>query len=170
MLGLVRFLGSGAVSGTFDVGCGTVVLKSYDKVLIVSSDFKKSWLGYELELSVNAVTELPDGRKIIVNKGFAEKIKKNEAQETYLCYNGIRMPLMVRSRRPGDRIQLVNASGRAKVQRIMIDAKLTVDERENWPVIVDADDKLVWIPGLKKSPVCLVKPNSDEDLWLQIYE
>jgi len=169
MLGLIDFLEYGAVSGTYDVGSDTVVHKAYDKVLIVSSDFKQSQLGYELKLLVNAVTRLPDGRKIIINQGFNEKNKKNEAQETYLCYNGIRMPLMVRSRRSGDRIQLVNTAGRAKVKKIMIDAKIPVHERDKWPIVVDADGKVVWIPGLKKSPVCLTKPNSNEDLWLQIY-
>ena len=170
MLSLAEFLDRGTASGIYDVGCRTVVKKSYDKVLIVSSGFKDFQLGYEVELVVNAVNKLPDGRKIVVKQGFNEKSEKNEAQGTYLCYNGIRMPLMVRSRRSGDLIQLVNRHGRAKVKKIMIDAKIPVDERENWPIVVDADGKLVWIPGLKKSPACLAKPNSSKDLWLQIYE
>ena len=170
ILGLAEFLGSGAVSGTYDVGCGTVVQKSYDKILIVNTKFKDDRRAYELELVVNAVTKLPDGRKIALNQGFNEKCEKKEARETYLCYNGIRMPLKVRSRQAGDRIQLVNGRGRALVKKIMIDAKIPIYERESWPIVVDADGKLVWIPGLKKSPVCLEKPNSNEDLWLQIYE
>ena len=170
MLGLVDFLTNGVASGTFDVGCGIVVRKSYDKVLIVSSDYEECRLKYELELRVNTENVLPNGRKIIVKQGFCPKFAKNEAQEIYLCYNSMRMPLMVRSRRAGDRIQLINEQGRASVKKIMIDAKIPVDERESWPIVVDADDKLVWIPELKKSPMCLKKPNSSEDLWLKIYE
>ena len=184
MLGLADFLARDAASGIFDVGCCTVVQKSYDKILIVNtafeasiSDSKEFGLGYELELLVNRENALPDGRKIVVNQGkilakhgFNEKSEKNEARGTYLCYNGIRMPLKVRSRRSGDRIQLINGQGRAMVKKIMIDAKVPIDERENWPIVVDADDKLVWIPGLKYSPVCLEKPNSSKDLWLEIYE
>ena len=169
-LGLADFLGSGAVSGIYDVGCGMVVQKSYDKILIVNSKFKESQREYELELVVNTVTKLPDGHKIALNQGFNEKCEKKEARETYLCYNGIRMPLKVRSRKTGDRIQLANGQGNARVKKIMIDAKIPIDERESWPIIVDADGKLVWIPGLKKSPVCLEKPNSSKDLWLQFYE
>jgi len=170
MLGLAEFLDSDASSGKIDVGRRIVVQKSYDKILIVSSDFNKPPLGYELELLLNAENALPDGRKIIVNQGFDEKSEKNEAHGTYLCYNGIRVPLVVRSRRAGDVIALVNGKGHAKVQRIMINAKIPVFERENWPIVVDADGKIVWIPRLAKSPVCLAKPNSSEDLWLQINE
>ena len=170
MLGLAEFFASGATSGTFDVGCGMVVQKSYDKVLIVSSDFGECRLEYELELRVNAQNLLPDGRKIFLNEGFCVKFAKNEAHGTYLCYNNIRMPLMVRSRRTGDKIQLINRQGHAQVKKIMIDAKVPVDERDSWPIVVDADGKLIWIPGLKKSPVCLEEPSSNEDLWLEIYD
>ena len=169
-LGLAEFLSRGATSGTYDVGCGMVVKKSYDKIQIVSSEFKGSQREYELELVVNAVTKLPDGHKIALNQGFNEKCEKKEARETYLCYNGIRMPLKVRSRQMGDRIQLANGQGNAKVKKIMIDAKIPLDERDSWPIVVDANGKLVWIPGLKKSPVCLEKPKSSKDLWLQFYE
>ena len=170
MLGLVEFLERVATSGTFDVGYGMVVQKSYDKVLILTSNLKENRLEYELELQIFVTNELPDGRKIALNQGFNEKNSKNEAQGTYLCYNSIRMPLKVRNRRSGDRIQLINKQGHAKVKKLMIDAKIPVDEREHWPMVVDADDQLIWIPGLKKSPVCLKKPNSSKDLWLEIYE
>jgi len=170
MLGLAEFLGGNPASGKVDVGGGTVVWKSYDKVLIMSSEFEGSQFGYEVELVVNAVNALPDGREIVMKQKLCEKSAKNKAQGTYLCYNSVRMPLKVRNRRSGDRIQLVNCQGHARVKKIMIDAKVTVDERGNWPIVVDADDLLVWIPGLAKSPVCLEQPNSSEDLWLEIYE
>ena len=169
MRGLTDFLVREAASGAFDVGDGIVVQKTYDKILILTSNSKESRLEYEMELRMFVENVSPDGRKIVLNSGFGEKSSKNEAQGTYLCYNGVRMPLKVRGRRPGDRIRLANGYGHAKVKQIMIDAKLPIDERECWPLIVDADDQLVWIPGLKKSPVCLEKPNSSKDLWLEIY-
>ena len=180
-LGLAEFFASGAASGTVDVGCGTVVKKSYDQILIVTVDVKESLSlsqpRYELELLVNAVNELPNGQKVVVNQGkisanqgFNKKNEKKEAQGTYLCYNDIRMPLMVRNRRAGDKIQLVSGQGHAKVKKMMIDAKIPIDERQIWPIVVDADDLVLWIPRLAYSPVCLDKPSSSKDLWLEIYE
>ena len=34
---------------------------------------------------------------------------------------------------------------------IFIDKKITVNERNTWPIVVDSNDVIVWLPGLKKS-------------------
>jgi len=178
------FLNNGSPSGICHVGGDKVVRKSYDHVHIVPSEFDDIKLEFSIKLEINSENELPDGRKIVLTQGkilenrreilenrrFDEKVKKNEAQGTYLCYNSIRMPLTVRHRQAGDRIQLIGKQGHATVKKIMIDAKVPIYERNNWLMIVDANEKLVWIPELKKSPVCLEKPNSNKDLWLEICE
>ena len=38
-----------------------------------------------------------------------------------------------------------------KVKSIFIDEKIKISDRDSWPVVLDATDKIVWIPGLKKS-------------------
>ena len=42
-------------------------------------------------------------------------------------------------------------SGSKKVNDIFIDNKLSKDKRDIYPIIVDSDDKVVFIPGIKKS-------------------
>ena len=167
--GMNRFLSNNSPSGECCVGFGTVVKKSYDKVLMVDASFDEKTREFEFELPVNSVIELPDGKKIKLFIGNDKNFEKSKTQSTFLCYNSICMPLSVRSRRAGDKIQLVNGNGSASVKKIMIDAKVPIDERATWPIVVDAKDKLVWIPMLKKSPMCIDKPNSDKDLWLQIF-
>ena len=172
------FLNNGAPSGVCHVGCGKVVRKSYDIIVVMTAKSSGELVtDFQMKLVLNGENLLPDGRKMILQQKkifekqiFDEKNEKNEAQGTYLCYNNIRMPLMVRSRRLGDEIQLINKQGHATVKKIMIDAKVPIDKRNHWPIVVDADEKIIWIPGLKKSPVCLKKPNSSKDLWLEIYE
>lgn len=180
---LKAFLNNGAASGICHVGGENVVKKSYDKVLVMTSNGIDLKEDFQIELAVNRENKLPDGQKMFLKQGeilenrkenfesrrFDEKSEKNKAQATYLCYNNIRMPLMVRNRKVGDRIQLTNGH-HASVKKIMIDAKVPIDERENWPIVVDANEQIVWIPKLKTSPVCLNKPNSSKDLWLEIYE
>jgi len=167
---LQRFLMNDAPSGACHVGCDRVVKKSYDKLLILNADRCHLTLDYQIKIAINEENRLIDGRKIVLKQGIDEKSKKNEAQGTYLCYNKVSMPLTVRNRRAGDRIRLFNGQGHASIKKVMIDAKIPIDEREKWPIIVDNRDRLVWVPGLKKSPVCLEKPNSSKDLWLEIYE
>ena len=39
----------------------------------------------------------------------------------------------------------------AKLKDILIDSKINMKDRDLWPIVVDSDDNIVWIPGIKKS-------------------
>ena len=56
--------------------------------------------------------------------------------------------LVVRSRRPGDRL-----AGRArKVQDLLVDAKVPRDERDDWPLVATDDGDVVAVAGLAEAP------------------
>ncbi len=56
--------------------------------------------------------------------------------------------LVVRSRRPGDRL-----AGRArKVQDVLVDAKVPRDERDDWPLVATDDGDVVAVAGLAEAP------------------
>jgi tRNA(Ile)-lysidine synthase len=55
--------------------------------------------------------------------------------------------LMIRGRRPGDRIEPPGLGGRKKVQDLFVDRKVPRDERDLVPLVVDEQDRIVWIPG-----------------------
>lgn len=38
-----------------------------------------------------------------------------------------------------------------KIKDIFIDEKIPLSKRNAWPIVVDSEDKILWIPGLKKS-------------------
>ena len=59
-----------------------------------------------------------------------------------------RAGLVVRSRRPGDRL-----AGRSrKVQDVLVDAKVPKDERDAWPLVATADGAVVAVVGLEEAP------------------
>lgn len=58
------------------------------------------------------------------------------------------LPLMVRPRRPGDRFQPLGAPGRRRVQDVLVDRKVPRDQRDRVPVVVDADERIVWVAGI----------------------
>ena len=61
---------------------------------------------------------------------------------------GPKMPLFVRSRRPGDRFQPPGMGGRSKkLQDYLVDRKVARTERDLLPLVVDGDDRIVWIVG-----------------------
>ena len=55
--------------------------------------------------------------------------------------------LVVRTRRPGDRL----AGRRKKVQDVFVDAKVPKGERDAWPLVVDGDD-VVAVAGIAEAP------------------
>jgi tRNA(Ile)-lysidine synthetase-like protein len=61
------------------------------------------------------------------------------------------LPIHVRTRRNGDKIETKNLNGLKKINEIFIDNKLSKKERDIFPIVTDNKDNILWIPGLKKS-------------------
>ena len=59
----------------------------------------------------------------------------------------VRGTLAVRNRRPGDRFRPVGLNGSRKLQDLFVDRKVARAERDGVPVVVDADDRIVWVAG-----------------------
>jgi tRNA(Ile)-lysidine synthase len=60
----------------------------------------------------------------------------------------LRGPLAVRSRCPGDRFRPLGMGGRArKLQDFLVDRKVARAERDALPLVVDRDDRIVWVAG-----------------------
>ena len=90
---------------------------------------------------------LPNGKCI-------EKVKNtsnNSNNVIRLCSGDLSLPLHVRSRRSGDRISAKGMSSSCKVKDIFINCKVPLSLRDSWPIVVDSNDVILWIPGLKKS-------------------
>lgn len=75
----------------------------------------------------------------------------------------IKLPLYIRNRKDGDKIQVKNMNGSKKVNDIFIDAKINKDIRKIYPLVVDSNDAIVFIPGLKKSNLD-IPINGDYDI------
>ncbi len=57
------------------------------------------------------------------------------------------LPLSVRSRRPGDRFRPLGQAGRKKLQDFLVDRKIPREIRDSLPLVVDGDDRIVWVVG-----------------------
>ena len=119
-----------------------VAVKNYNNVEIKKVTDQIN--SYEIELIDEVV--LPNDHKII-------RIEETDLNSNDICRlnsEEINLPLVVRSRRLGDRISLKN-SGSRKIKDIFIDRKIKIEDRNIWPIVVDSSDQVVWIPGIKKS-------------------
>ena len=65
-------------------------------------------------------------------------------------------------------MEVKGLNGSKKINDIFIDKKISMHDRDSWPVVLDANDYIVWLPGLKKSK--LDKKNGEEyDIILKYY-
>jgi tRNA(Ile)-lysidine synthase len=55
--------------------------------------------------------------------------------------------LTVRSRRPGDALRPLGLGGRKKVQDLLVDRKVAREERDRVPLVVDRQNRIVWVVG-----------------------
>jgi len=65
---------------------------------------------------------------------------------------GLLPHLVIRTRKPGDRIATIGMTGRKRLQDLFVDAKIDRDKREVWPILVDTlAGQILWVPGLAKA-------------------
>lgn len=100
---------------------------------------------YEVEFSQCVM--LPNNHSVI-------KISDTSDNSNNICRlnsEEVVLPLIVRTRKVGDRMMVKGMDGSRKVKDIFIDKKIKLEDRDAWPVVTDSKNRIVWIPGIKKS-------------------
>ena len=90
---------------------------------------------------------MPNGRNI-------EVVDSSSLTNNNVCRlskDDITFPLHVRTRKDGDKMSVKGMIGRKKISEIFINEKISSKERDMWPIVVDSNGIIVWLPGLKKS-------------------
>ncbi|MCI8498526.1 MAG: tRNA lysidine(34) synthetase TilS [Bacilli bacterium] len=119
------------------------VIREYDELYFKEIDKEKSGFIIELE----TLTKLPNGDTIEIIKESSD----NSNFTTRLNSETLSLPLYIRTRQKGDRISVKNMAGTKKIKEIFIDEKIPSSLRDTYPLVVDKEGKIVWIPGLRKS-------------------
>ena len=83
--------------------------------------------------------------------------------------NNIKLPLYLRNKKNGDYVSVLGFNGKKKLKDIFIDAKIPLDKRKSYPILVDSNDTILWIPGIKKTKYN-VKKEEFYDIILNSYE
>lgn len=135
-----------------------IIKKSYQSIFITRQ--QENTCDYKIELDKE--TLLPNGKKIMI-------INNSEDTSNYcirLSKEEIKLPLYVRNRCNGDKMTIKNMNQPKKIKDIFINSKLPTTMRNTQPIVVDSNNEIVWIPGLKKSKFDKAKDeNYDIILW-----
>lgn len=101
----------------------------------------------EYEVEIIDYVKLPNNKKIQI----IEDTKINNNFICRLSKEDVVFPLRVRNKKEGDKMYIKGLNGSKKISEIFINEKIPMEERNIWPIVVDSKDKIVWLPGLKKS-------------------
>ncbi|MER1998163.1 MAG: tRNA lysidine(34) synthetase TilS, partial [Lysinibacillus sp.] len=87
--------------------------------------------------------------------GETSKVPTLSANNTlyYFSTASIALPLRVRTRQQGDKIQCLGMTQAKKISRIFIDEKVPLHARDEWPILVDDDNKILALLGIRVSSV-----------------
>jgi len=139
------------------------VVRSYNDLII--SEVTEEIDSYEIEIGEkNSKSILPNGKVIEV----IEESEINDNNYARLNKEDLVFPLHIRTRKAGDKMYVKGMNKEKKVKDIFINSKIPLSKRDIWPIVVDSKDKVVWIPGIKKSKFDIPK-NKKCDIILRYY-
>ena len=93
-------------------------------------------------------------KKVSINNFIIEQIEDTQLNGNDICRlnsNEISLPLYIRNKKDGDYIELLGLNKKKKVKEIFIEYKIPIRQRNNYPVLVDSKNNILWLPNLKKS-------------------
>jgi tRNA(Ile)-lysidine synthase len=101
-------------------------------------------------LPVPGVVELPGGLGGITARRVARSaaaIDAGDPTRAVLDAAVAGSRVFVRTRRPGDRLRPLGAAGSRKLQDVLVDRKVPRARRDMVPLVVDAEDRILWVAG-----------------------
>jgi tRNA(Ile)-lysidine synthase len=79
------------------------------------------------------------------------------ANEEMLDFDRVAPPLVVRTRRPGDRFHPLGAPGETKLKDVLIDARVPLSRRDTQLLVADAR-RILWVVGLRPAEPAKITP------------
>lgn len=125
----------------------------YKKDLTFVKEYNKIYFYFKKLTSKSIYIVIDELKEFKVNDTIAIIVTKKTADlvtnDNYVCYNSNNFPLVVRSRKPADKIKL--SQGYKKVKDLLIDEKIGILQRKNVLVLEDSSHEILAVWGIKKS-------------------
>jgi tRNA(Ile)-lysidine synthase len=127
----------------------TSILRKHETLEISTRPLSMSRRPIACELTVPGETRVDAWRAVFRVQRCEPPVSLMTARNSsfiYLEESALKLPLTVRSRRPGDRYQPFGLEGSQKVHDLLIDRKVPVDLRDEVPILEDAEG-ILWVVG-----------------------
>ena len=128
-----------------------LIERSYETLLFYFTEHDVSADSFQQEIeSVPDRIVLPNGAILSITYSNERPVIKEDVH-TYICsLKELSFPLVVRTRKPGDRMQIRGMEGSKKIKDILIDDKIPRQQRKNIFLIEDHNKEIFWLIGVRK--------------------
>ncbi len=75
-------------------------------------------------------------------------------------------PLLLRPRRPGDRMRPAGAPGSRRIQDLFVDLRIPRELRARWPLLVTDTDQILWLVGLRVAASIRATSPDQATMWI----
>ena len=157
---LQNLINSNVNNGCLNMPKVLVIVKEYNKIIFNFKNLSSD--DYKIELK----------SENIINEHIIKYIDNCENDGNDVCRlnsKEIALPLYLRNKKSGDFLEVLGLNGKKKVKDIFIEKKIPIRKRESYPLLVDNNDNILWIPNLKKSKFNK-KKEEKYDIILKYYE
>ncbi len=138
---ILKLIKSKKSNGMINLPNNVIITKHYQELVINEQ---------QREEKINSL--LADN--LIINEWQFNIVNDNKIKSNYyLRLNSkiIIQPLRFRNWQPNDKMVIKNMDKSKMVRRIFIDEKVPTSKRLTYPILVDGNNEVLWLPGLKKS-------------------
>jgi tRNA(Ile)-lysidine synthetase-like protein len=118
-------------------------VKEYNKIYF----FFKELIDESINIVIHELKKYQITDNIAIN--VTKKTTENITNDNSICYNSDKLPLVVRSRKPADKIKL--SQGYKKVKDLLIDKKIGILQRKRVLILEDDSHEILAVLGIKKS-------------------
>lgn len=150
-------------SGKLDFPIGLNVIRSYFQLSFLFQ--QKTAEPYSFKIYGPGTIQLPNGGSIRIDQ-LNKELPGRQPNTAFFNIDHITWPMVIRTRKMGDRMTLKGIKGSKKLKDIFIDQKVPVQDRDSWPVVTDSVGTIIWLPNLKKSSFEGIDPTAKQYIQL----
>jgi len=148
---VVDLIESPGPSASADLPFNLTARREYDDLVIGLKGESSSGCDFAYEVRIPGSVDITEtGRRMIFSLAGADEADPRSENPVFMDCSAVRPPLVVRSIRPGDRIQPLGMEGSKKVATLLVDEKVPKARRRSIPLLADRVSVL-WIPGVRLS-------------------
>lgn len=161
-----------------DLPGNILVVKRHDRLEILKPkqslrqiNLRETESGYAFELGPGQELDIPQLKMCFRCTQIQEKnvfLQANTLQyRVFFAIKELVLPLSIRNYRKGDVLSPLGVTGHTKLKKFFINAKVPVNKRKTWPLLINGNGEILWVIGLRLSNAAAVTNGCTEFIMVE---